>query len=90
LHRDFVGGPTILLNYLVSDQEGAKTAQSQTIIVSGTNDAPTLTTNAATGLIGSVDKGGHAGNRSAHGHWPICKVLRSSVLAVFITSTLFW
>jgi VCBS repeat-containing protein len=48
---------TILLNYLVSDQEGAKTAQSQTIIVTGTNDAPTLTPEAAKGLIGFVDKG---------------------------------
>ncbi|MNW20424.1 hypothetical protein D3C71_2208190 [compost metagenome] len=27
---------------------------------------------------------------SPEGYWPICRVLRSSVLAVFMTSTLFW
>ena len=27
---------------------------------------------------------------SFRAYWPICRVLSSSVLAVFITSTLFW
>ena len=28
--------------------------------------------------------------RLLQAHWPICRVLSSSVLAVFMTSTLFW
>ena len=45
---------SVLLNYLVSDGQGGNTAQSQTIVITGTNDAPRVAT---TGLSDSVAKG---------------------------------
>src|SRR5206468_5812068 len=44
------------------------------------------------GRIGGVDRrDGHGGSFSGPSYdWPICKVLSSSVFAVFMTSTLFW
>ena len=50
---------SILLNYLVSDGKGGDTPQSQSIVVTGVNDAPTLTvdSNGSTSLSALVVKG---------------------------------
>ena len=45
---------SILLNYMVTDGQGGSTAQSQTIVVTGTNDAPKVATS---GLSDSLAKG---------------------------------